>query len=74
MKTYLRKGAGGLPDRFLVIYAKTTVKRSEWIEQLLVFAASREEPAPTPSSKIIAMGMPCILQWFSMGFNNLMKI
>ena len=26
MKTYLRKGGGGLPDRFFVIYAKTTAK------------------------------------------------
>ena len=26
MKTWLRKGGGGLPDRFFMIYAKTTAK------------------------------------------------
>ena len=48
--------------------------RSERTKGLLVFAASREEPAPTLSEKNTAIAMPCALQWISRDFNNLVKI
>ena len=37
--------------------------------ELLILAEFNEEPAPMPSSKNKAIGIPCPLQWASKDFN-----
>ena len=57
----------------LISHDEFQIHRSERTNELFILAASNEEPAPTPSSKNMAVAIPCDIQWVS-SFNNLVKI